>query len=77
MKVVQARSDFRKLWTRLRSVYSLAGKHRMVAVLDNHQGRKETICRKLGVISDMDINRISTELKARGHSKTKPETEYR
>lgn len=38
----------------------------MVAVLDNHQGKKEAICRKLGVISDMDINRISTKLKARG-----------
>jgi len=77
MKMARARSDFRQLWTRLRSVYSLAGKQRMVAVLDNHQDRKEAICRKLGVISEMDINRISDGLKAGYRSSAKPKTEYK
>jgi len=49
----------------------------MVAVLDNHQDRKEAICRKLGVISEMDINRISDGLKAGYRSSAKPKTEYK
>lgn len=61
----QPRQDFRKLWERLRSVYVAADKPRMVAVLDNHQDRKEAICRKFGVICDMDVNRISKQLSTR------------
>lgn len=40
----------------------------MVAVLDNFKDRKETICRRLNVVCDADVNRISEELKAKGKS---------
>jgi len=63
-----ARTDFRTLWSRLRAAYSLAGRTRMVAVLDNFKDRKETICRRLNVVCDADVNRISESLKARGKS---------
>ncbi len=60
----KASSNFQSLWDRLRTVYLSAGKKRQVAVLDNHRNRKELICRKLGVVSDADVNRISASLKA-------------
>ena len=60
MKLVK--SDFNDLWHKLRSVYVISNKLRMVAVLDNHIFDKRSICQKLGVICDIDINRISSIL---------------
>lgn len=60
--VTYGSQNFQKLWNRLRSTYLTLGELRMVAVLNNNSLRKEEICRKLGVISDMDINRISETL---------------
>lgn len=34
----------------------------MTAVLDNHSDKKESICRRLGVISAADVSRIASEL---------------
>ena len=34
------------------------GDARLRAVLTNHEGRREYICRKLGVVSDGDIRRL-------------------
>ncbi len=63
MKIVKSfDSDFKDLWGRLRSVYSIANKSRMVSVLDNHAYDKKMICKKLGVVCNMDINRISSIL---------------
>jgi hypothetical protein len=56
--------DFNKLWKRLRTVYETAGKVRNVAVLDNFQHDKESICRRLNVVCDADVNRIADELKS-------------
>jgi hypothetical protein len=63
MGKTQTVPNFQALWLRLRTVYSSAGKHRNVAVLDNHKNRKEIICRKFGVVCDADINRIAESLK--------------
>jgi hypothetical protein len=60
----KAAPNFQMLWKRLRTVYSSSGKNRNVAVLDNHEDRKEFICRRLGVVCDADINRISASLKS-------------
>ena len=43
------------------------GDRRLQAVLTNHEGRREYICRKLGVVSDGDIQRIRADkLRRRG-----------
>jgi hypothetical protein len=57
--------NFAKLWDRLKAEAEIAEDERMKAVLMNHEKRKEYICRKLGVVSDADINRISIELKTK------------
>lgn len=64
-RLSKTNTDFRTLWSRLRATYSLAGLPRMVAVLDNFQNKKEVICRKLNVVCDSDVNRVSRELKSR------------
>jgi hypothetical protein len=56
--------DWNKLWKQLRNVYEINGRTRQVAVLDNYAGKKEAICRKLGVICGSDVNRIYQEIKA-------------
>jgi len=59
----KAAPDFRALWARLRTVYHSSGMVRKVAVLDNHKDKKETICKKLGVVCGADIDRISASLR--------------
>lgn len=55
--------DWNRLHSSLRDVYSSAGARRMTAVVDNHGDKKETICRRLGVISQADVSRIAARLK--------------
>lgn len=57
------RPNWSDLWSRLRVVFTIAGKKRDVAVLDNFKDRKESICRKFNVVCRADVLRISTELK--------------
>lgn len=61
----KARPNWSDLWGRLRIVFTVAGKKRDVAVLDNYRYRKESICRKFNVVCRADVLRISTELKAK------------
>lgn len=63
--------DFRRLWGRLRSVYTEYGEIRKLSVLDNHTGNKSGICKRLGVICDSDVNRIALRLKKRGKTNGK------
>ena len=60
--------NWNELYTRLKNIYSQFGYNRKVAVLDNYQHQKEKICRKLGVISNADLSRISRDLKERSKS---------
>lgn len=60
------RPDWNDLWQRLRRVYQNAGKNRQVAVLDNYIRSKEVICRKFGVISIQDVNRIHAKIRSTG-----------
>jgi hypothetical protein len=64
LNVKRKRPNWDQLWRRLRETYRLFDKPRNVAVLDNFSETKERICRKLGVVSDLDINRISSKIKA-------------
>ena len=58
---MRSNPNWNKLWNRLRETYRLSGKHRYVAVLDNFIDSKEIICRKLGVICELDVNRINNK----------------
>lgn len=55
--------DWGRLHSSLRDTYAAAGAVRMTAVVDNHSEKKESICRRLGVISDADVSRIAEKLK--------------
>ncbi len=57
--------NFTKLWERLKVEIELLGDQRLKAVVSNHEQRKEYICRKLGIISDADINRLTKQLRSK------------
>jgi len=63
--------NWNQLFSKLEMVYKLNGKTRDVSVLNNFRNHKENICRKLGVICDADVTRISSKLKK---TKTKTKT---
>ncbi len=50
--------NFARLWERLKQEAELRGDIRMKAVLLNHEKKKEYICRKLGVVTESDVNRV-------------------
>lgn len=58
--------DWEKLHRMLMTVYSMHGLERRAAVLKNFDRRKETICRRLGVVCQADVSRIASTLKAAG-----------
>lgn len=70
-KKPNTRSDFKSLWTKLRNAYLLAGKSRDVALLDNYKHNQEYICKKLGVVCDSDLIRISNKLKSENQVPTR------
>lgn len=51
------------LYERLAAAYRAAGDDRTLAAMENFRDRKETICRKLGVVCDADVVRISAGLR--------------
>lgn len=59
------KSHWPDLWKKLRDLYCVAEKPRHAAVLENFEGNKENICRRMGVISPADIVRIAAKLKPR------------
>lgn len=58
-------ANFGALWIRLMSIASKVGDDRMKAALMNHENKKERICRRLGVISEADVQRMETIFKRR------------
>jgi len=60
-----ANENFGALWTRLVHSAASAGDDRLKAALLNHEGRKEHICRRLGVICLADVDRIEAMVKSR------------
>ncbi len=62
LKPRKRQPDWGRLHASLGHAYSAAGATRMKAVVDNHSDRKESICRKLGVVSGADVARISSDL---------------
>jgi hypothetical protein len=62
MKKQVKQVNWNKLWSNLSDIYSAAGMQRQKAVLDNHIDQKEKICRKLGVVCEADIVRISNKI---------------
>lgn len=57
--------DFRSLWDKLVASAAASGDSRMTAALLNHEGRKEVICRKLGVVGDADVARVAKSMRPR------------
>lgn len=55
-------TEWARLRARLRAVYVATGQERQTAVLDNHANREEYILRRLGVVCDADVDRISRKL---------------
>ncbi len=58
--------NFSQLWERLRYEAENCGNERFKAVLMNHDKKREYICRKLGIISDTDITRMTDKIRAKG-----------
>lgn len=52
------RQNWNELWRKLRDVFLSADKPRSVSVLDNFRDSKESICRRMGIVSDADIIRM-------------------
>ena len=57
--------NFASLWERLKTVAEMNGDDRLKSMLLNHERRKEYICRKLGVVSDADVNRMARTMAAK------------
>jgi len=53
------RPDFQALWRMLVGVAEDAKNDRVKAILTNHSGKQEYICRKLGVICAADVARLA------------------
>jgi len=60
---ITVRSNWNELWKRLRDIYYVAEKPRHAAVLENFKNNKESICRRMGIISDADIVRVVAKLR--------------
>lgn len=58
----------------LRDVYASHGAARMVSVVNNFSGRKEYVCRKLGVVCESDVSRVASVLKQRQTKIGQPST---
>lgn len=54
-------ANFVALWERLMAVAVKTKDDRLKATLMNHEGRKEHICRKLGVVTEADIKRVEAK----------------
>lgn len=55
--------NFRNLWNRLHHIYTKYDEKRKVSVLENFANNKAYICKKLGVIGDADVNRLTNNLR--------------
>jgi hypothetical protein len=52
-------TDFKKLYDRFKIFAESTRNTRLLNALKNYERNPEYICRKMGVISEQDINRIS------------------
>ena len=64
-------TNFARLWERLRTVSEMYGDDKLKATLLNHESHKEYICRKLGVVTELDVNRVSGGLEEKFKRKSK------
>jgi len=63
VKFMKSSVNFSRLWERLSQEAERSGNTRLKSVLLNHERKKEYICRKLGVVTESDVNRIVSEVK--------------
>ncbi len=54
--------NFQALWGSLVRAAETHKNDRFKAILTNHQSKQEYICRKLGVVSLVDVERVSRKL---------------
>lgn len=50
--------NFFQMWDRMRVMAIQMGNQELVSILDNHSEKKEYICRKLGVLTPVDVERL-------------------
>jgi hypothetical protein len=62
---VTAKPNFKALWGMMVGLADEIGDSRLRAVLMNHEDRREHICRRLGVVSAGDVERIRDRRKKR------------
>jgi hypothetical protein len=62
-QIAAPKSSWNELWKKLRELYYIAEKPRHAAVLENFRNNKESICRRMGVISDADVVRVTSKLR--------------
>jgi hypothetical protein len=56
----QVKPNFKSLWTQAIAMAKGLNDTRTVSVLTNHKENPERICRKLGIVSPADIERMKT-----------------
>jgi hypothetical protein len=61
--------EFSRLWGIALNMAISSGHERLRSTLVNHSNMKERVCRKLGIVSESDINRIIKQFKRRSFSK--------
>ena len=62
-----AKPNFQALWNLLVGIAEKTNNTKFKAVLTNHSDRQEYICRRLGVISQADIDRYEKKLQRLNH----------
>lgn len=67
----KAPANFATLWNKLKTVAEVNHDDGLKATLMNHERRKEYICRKLGVVTDADVNRIADQIAKKAESRNK------
>jgi len=69
MYQMKKKPDFKSLWSEAVKSAKDSGDARLAAVLENFINKKEYICRRLGIISSVDVYRVKRERKLASLSK--------
>lgn len=67
---MNGQTDFEGLWKEALEASEKADHRRLRSILINHSGRKEIICRRLGIVGKTDVERLILQLKARKFYRT-------
>jgi hypothetical protein len=60
--MAKSNTDFNALWNMFYHEMIKISNDRYKALLKNHEGNKERICRKLGIVTPQDVHRLSKSI---------------